>query len=307
MNFFDLHCDTLTEAAKQGVGLRCNGLQLDLAKLPEGILAQMYAIFIPDTLRGEAAWQYFGHCTAYGRSLLKNEEKIRQVNSAGEIETLWQSGCHAMMLSVEGGAVLGGEIRRVQALADAGVRTLTLTWNGANELGSGAGAAGGLTPFGREVLREMVRYSIVPDVSHLNDETFWDVMGATDAPVAASHSNSRKLCPVPRNLTDDQFCAIAERVGLVGLNYYPAFLCEMPEQATMDDLLRHAEHFLLLGGEDVLALGSDFDGASMPQDLPDCGRLPLLAERLTDAFGKPLAEKICWRNALRFMESCPKK
>lgn len=306
MTFFDLHCDTLTVAEQKGVGFCQNGLQLDLQKLGEEKLAQTAAVFIPDELRGEAAWRYYRRCVAYGERLLAETPGLRKVTEAGEIEALWQSGSHAMLLSVEGGAVLGGKLERLQALAADGVRMLTLTWNGENELGSGTAAAGGLTPFGREVLREMQKHRIVPDVSHLNDETFWDVMRATEQPVAASHSNSRRLCPVPRNLSDDQFCAIAERGGLVGLNYYPVFLREDAPNATVDDLLRHAEHFLALGGEDSLALGSDFDGAAMPRDLPDCSGLPFLAERLTAAFGTALAEKICWRNALRFMKTFDK-
>ena len=116
----------------------------------------------------------------------------------------------------------------------------------------------------------------------------------------ASHSNSRRLCGAPRNLTDDQFRCIAERGGLVGLNFYTGFLRDAPQTACMEDILRHAEHFLALGGEDTLALGSDFDGAAMPADLSDVGALPRLAERLTAAFGRELAEKICYRNALDF-------
>ena len=138
------------------------------------------------------------------------------------------------------------------------------------------------------------------DVSHLNDESFWDVIKAARRPVIATHSNSRLLCNVPRNLTDDQFGCIAERGGLVGLNFYTGFLREDREHACMEDILRHAEHFLNLGGEDVLALGSDFDGADMPYDLPDCGALPQLAQRLREAFGFTLTEKICYKNALDF-------
>lgn len=138
------------------------------------------------------------------------------------------------------------------------------------------------------------------DVSHLNDESFWNVIKAARRPLAATHSNSRKICNVPRNLTDDQFRCLAQQGGLVGLNFYTGFLREDREHTCMEDILRHAEHFLNLGGEDVLALGSDFDGADMPHDLPDCGALPQLAQRLREAFGFTLTEKICYKNALDF-------
>ena len=177
---------------------------------------------------------------------------------------------------------------------------LTLTWNGENELAGGSAITGGLKPFGRDALRELERCDIVADVSHLNDESFWNVIKAARRPLAATHSNSRKICNVPRNLTDDQFRCLAQQGGLVGLNFYTGFLREDREHTCMEDILRHAEHFLNLGGEDVLALGSDFDGADMPHDLPDCGALPQLAQRLREAFGFTLTEKICYKNALDF-------
>ena len=215
-----------------------------------------------------------------------------------EAGSCWEQGGNACFLAVEGGAVLAGRLEYVQALAGHGVRMLTLTWNGENELAGGAAVTGGLKPFGREALRRMEDNNIVADVSHLNDESFWNVIKAARRP--ATHSNSRLLCNVSRNLTDDQFGCIAERGGLVGLNFYTGFLREDREHACMEDILRHAEHFLNLGGEDVLALGSDFDGADMPHDLPDCGALPQLAQRLREAFGFTLTEKICYKNALDF-------
>ena len=300
MNFFDLHCDTATVAMKKGAGLSRNGLQLDLAKLGEHRLCQSYAVFIPDHLRGDAAWQYFVRCHAYWQGQIAAADDMTLLQYPADAKETWQDGKNACFFSVEGGAVLAGEAEKVSDLAKCGVRMLTLTWNGENELAGGVAAAGGLKPFGREALRRMEDNNIIADVSHLNDESFWDVIKAAGRPVIATHSNSRLLCNVPRNLTDDQFGCIAERGGLVGLNFYTGFLREDREHACMEDILRHAEHFLNLGGEDVLALGSDFDGAAMPDDLPDCGALPMLFSRLTDAFGLTISEKICYKNSLDF-------
>lgn len=219
-----------------------------------------------------------------------------------EASAQWRQQKHTCFFSVEGGAVLAGRLERIQSLADCGVRTLTLTWNGENELASGTAATGGLKPLGRDIIRELERCCIVADVSHLNDESMGDVIEWAQRPVIATHSNSRRLCNVPRNLTDDQFRCIAERRGLVGLNFFTGFLREDRKHACMEDLLRHAEHFLDLGGEEVLALGSDFDGAEMPCDLPDCGALPALAGRLKEAFGVTISEKICYKNALDFWQ-----
>ena len=300
MNFFDLHCDTATEAMKIHAGLYGSGLQLDLDRWQGGSLCQSYAVFIPDTLRGEPAWQYFVRCSTYWKEKIAETGKMTLLDHPAEAESCWKKGGNACFLAVEGGVVLAGRLEHVQALAGHGVRMLTLTWNGENELAGGSAVTGGLKPFGREALRRMEDNNIVADVSHLNDESFWNVIKAARRPVIATHSNSRLLCNVPRNLTDDQFGCIAERGGLVGLNFYTGFLREDREHACMEDILRHAEHFLNLGGEDVLALGSDFDGADMPHDLPDCGALPQLAQRLREAFGFTLTEKICYKNALDF-------
>ncbi len=302
MNFFDLHCDTATEAMKCHAGLCGNGLQLDLDKWQSGRLCQSYAVFIPDTLRGEAAWQYFLQCSGYWKDCIENTPDMLLLRKPAEASAQWRQQKHTCFFSVEGGAVLAGRLERIQSLADCGVRTLTLTWNGENELASGTAATGGLKPLGRNIIRELERCCIVADVSHLNDESMGDVIEWAQRPVIATHSNSRRLCNVPRNLTDDQFRCIAERRGLVGLNFFTGFLREDRKHACMEDLLRHAEHFLDLGGEEVLALGSDFDGAEMPSDLSDCGALPALAGRLTETFGVTISEKICYKNALDFWQ-----
>ena len=260
MNYFDLHCDTATEAVKVDVGVSHNGLQLDLAKLQTGRLCQSYAVFIPDTLRGEPAWQYFLQCAAYWERQIGAAEEIELLRQPGEAELYWQRGCHAAFLSVEGGAVLAGKTEHIEELAAHGVRMLTLTWNGENELGSGAGAAGGLKPFGRAALREMERCGIAADVSHLNDEGFWEVEKIAQRPLVASHSNSRSLCGHSRNLTDEQFLAICSCGGYAGINLCPAFLTEhgKPDYET---IYAHMDHFLQLGSGHV-ALGGDLDGIS---------------------------------------------
>lgn len=302
MNFFDLHCDTATEAMKCHAGLCGNGLQLDLDKWQSGRLCQSYAVFIPDTLRGEAAWQYFLKCSGYWKEQIAETPEMVLLRQPAEAAEQWRRGKQTCFFAVEGGAVLAGRPERVETLAGRGVRMLTLTWNGENELASGTTATGGLKPLGRDIIRELEHCSIVADVSHLNDESMGDVIEWAQRPVIATHSNSRRLCNVPRNLTDDQFRCIAERRGLVGLNFFTGFLREDRKHACMEELLRHAEHFLDLGGEEVLALGSDFDGAEMPCDLPDCGALPALAGRLTEAFGVTISEKICYKNALDFWQ-----
>ena len=179
---------------------------------------------------------------------------------------------------------------------------LTLTWNGENGLGSGRQTDHGLTPFGRAAVPALEEAGILVDVSHLNDQGFRDVLELARRPFAASHSNSRTVCPHPRNLTDWQARELAARDCLIGLNYYSPFLRADGQPAGLDDLCRHAEHLLTLGAEDCLALGSDFDGADLPPCLDRCERVPALLERLQTEFGTALAEKLAWRNARSFFE-----
>ena len=200
-------------------------------------------------------------------------DRARICRTAGEAEAAWERDKAALFLTVENGAVLGRDLGRAEELARAGVVMVTLTWNGENAIGSGSQTDHGLTAFGREAVRELIRWGIVLDVSHLNDRGFWDLMEETDGPVAASHSNARAMCPHQRNLTDRQAREIARRGGLVGLNYYSPFLRSDGRAAEFEDVYRHAAHFLELGLEHCLALGSDFDGADLPACLDGCEKV----------------------------------
>lgn len=280
MRLFDLHCDTLTLAMNSQKELAQNDLQLSFEKgAAYSPWLQTMAVFIPDELRGEAAWRYFCRAEAFLTVQLQKNPKIRRCTDHTDIQKLREDRAQGVLLAVEGGAVLGGQLTRVAELASFGVRMMTLTWNGANELGGGAGEPGGLTDFGREVLREMADHRIVPDISHASDPLFWDVCETFDGPLIATHSNARTVCAHRRNLTDAQFREIVHRNGLVGLNLYPEFITGN-EDASMDAIYAHIAHFRELGGDRVLALGTDFDGASMPSCLPDVENLYRLADYL---------------------------
>ena len=301
---FDLHCDTLT--ALMSSGRRADTLDdpdsaFSLSRIPRGLLwAQCCAVFVPDGLSpgGAAAC-----CDLHRRSFLRQAEALpraRACRTAEEIRRVWAEEKTALILTVENGAALAGRLDRLAELAGDGMRMMTLTWNGENELGAGNAVCRGLSPFGRSVVREMERLDVVPDVSHLNDAGFRDVLETARRPFAASHSNARAVCPHPRNLADWQIREMAGRGCLIGLNYYSPFLRDDGRPAGLDDLCRHAGHILSLGGENCLALGSDFDGATMPPCLDRCDRVPALVSVLEARFGRELAEKIAWRNALAF-------
>lgn len=209
------------------------------------------------------------------------------------------------MLTVEGGAAAAGELGNIARMRARGVRMMTLTWNGSNEIGSGvlSGDTFGLTPFGRKAVAELERQGIVIDVSHASERLFDDVAAHTSRPFVASHSNAKAVCGHARNLTDTQFKVICARGGLVGLNYYKAFLNDAPEKADIEDIFAHAEHFLALGGADALAMGSDFDGSTMPHGVTGLESVESIAEVfLRHNLSEGLVRKIFFENAASFFK-----
>ncbi len=303
MKYFDLHCDTATECFEKGVELYRNDLQLSIEKgLDLDRWVQVYAIWMSDELRGEAAYQHF--CKVYDNFLLelkKNEDLVQLCKTGTEINEALIKGKKVALLSVEGSAALGGRLEHVEDFYNRGIRLMTLTWNGRCEVGDGCMREGaeGLTDFGKAVVREMNRLGMIIDVSHLSDKGFWDVVHHSSESFIATHSNSQAICPHPRNLSDEAFKVIVERKGLVGMNFYPTFINGTTE-ASIKELLPHISHFLELGGEDVIALGSDFDGAMMPIDLPNIEKIEFLYDELVKKYGKSISNKICFENALKF-------
>ncbi|HIY07916.1 MAG TPA: dipeptidase [Firmicutes bacterium] len=305
MPIVDLHCDTLTVCQEAGVDLTCGQTQLSLDQIDRGEgWCQAFAVFIPDEYRGQAAVDYFCRNLAYfRRQLEKFPGRLVQVTTAAQIRSALEAGKAAALLTVEGGCVLEGKEERIPWLAEEGVRMLTLTWNGANELAGGVREDTGLTEFGRAAVPLLEDSGIVVDLSHLGDKAFDQVMEILRRPPVASHSNSRTICPHRRNLTDRQFCQIVRRGGLVGLNFFVRFLGEDPAAVDLKTLCRHIRHFVQLGGEDHLALGSDFDGADMPPCLSQAEKLAHLGEGMLElGISRQLAEKILWKNACCFFE-----
>jgi len=299
-----LHCDTIYECEKQNVDLLNRELQFSLDKLPEQVrLCQCMAIFMPDDLRGEEAERcYDRHFARFRRQLELYPDRVAQVTETAAVSDLLRQRQYALMLTVEGGSALAGKLDNLYKLQNCGVKMMTLTWNAANEICGGAATDKGFTPFGLEVVALMEELGMAVDVSHLSDKGFYELCAFAKKPFVASHSNSRAVCGHRRNLTDDMFRQIAERGGLVGINYYREFIVPGGVTHSIDDLLRHVHHFLELGGEDVLALGSDMDGVV---DIHPCLRsldqVPRLRESLCGSgISAAVADKILFENAQRF-------
>lgn len=303
MDIFDLHCDTATSAMTHSADLTDRHLDISVDECSKERYCQCFAVFVPDTIRGDDAFSYYKIARNFFFSQCeKYPGLISRVRTADEIDRTVSEGRIAGMLTVEGGAAIAGSLENLTELSADGVGMMTLTWNGENELGCGSSDQSfGLKDFGRECVRRMERMDMTVDVSHLSDRGFWDVCETTDAPFAASHSNLRKICGHRRNLTDEQFCEIVRRKGLVGINFYNAFLNDSPEEASVSDAVRHINAMLDLGGEDTVAIGSDYDGCDVVNGLKRHTDLINLYNALIGSgIDERTAEKIFWGNARRF-------
>lgn len=265
MRLFDLHCDTLYECYFTRQSLLSNRLHIDLLRGSRfDSWAQIFAVWMPDDLRGqEALLQCRGILEFAHNQAEANAERLTVVRTAGDLEQAVRNHRCAAILSVEGGSALAGRLETLDELKKSDVKLITLTWNGSNELGHGSlsGCPDGLTDFGKKAVARMEELQILPDVSHLNEKGFWDVVDCAKGAVVASHSLSAEVHAHPRNLTDRQFCAIRDKGGLVGLNLCGHFLGEQ----TLQCLERHLYHYLSLGGEKAVAFGCDFDGTDLPE------------------------------------------
>ena len=236
------------------------------------------------------------------REMEENSDCITHCRTGAEVDEAVRQGKIAALLSIEGADLLDCEERNLEMAHAWGVRLLNPVWNRANSL-CGTNCEDpdrGLSEKGKNFLRRMEALNIYPDMSHISDAGFWDTVKTTRGPVVASHSNARALCPHRRNLTDDQFRAIRDSGGVVGLNLYRDFV---GPQGTMEELVAHVEHFLNLGGEKTLCLGGDLDGcealAAGMQGMQDMPKLyAALRER---GYGQALLEDIFWNNLRRLL------
>ncbi len=315
-NIVDMHCDTISRLLEEkDIGfLRSNEGHLDLLRMQrQGYLLQNFALFV-DMGRYQEPWQQVQALLArYEQELKDNADLIAPVRCYDDIESNRLAGKMSALLTVEEGGVCQGEVSRLGELYDRGVRMMTITWNYPNELGCPNWEADhrkrGLTPLGRCFVEEMERLGIIPDVSHLSDAGFYDVLAVTKKPFVASHSNARAVCSCARNMTDEMIRALAERGGVMGLNYCADFLTRKAEgehnPGTVWDIVCHAKHIVKVGGMEVLGLGSDFDGIDTHEELVGVQGMGKLWEALKrGGFHESQIEKIFNGNVLRVYREC---
>ena len=264
-----------------------------------------FAIFIPADKRKMLAAGPMKQKHALGKTLHKRSDR-----------TLDRIGA---VLHIEGAEMISDNLDELDILYQRGVRSIGPLWSRSNIFGHGApfsfpgspDQGDGLTDVGKALVAACDERRILVDLSHLNEAGFWDAAACSERPLMATHSNAHALCPAPRNLTDRQIDAIAERGGIVGACFASAYLRDdgrKQADTPLEPILRQLDHLVSRLGEDGVGLGSDFDGAVIPTAIGDCSGLPALAETLlANGFGDALTQKICAGNWQRFLrENLPR-
>ena len=326
MKFVDLHCDTLSILAlsDEEISLASNDkTSVDFERLRKGnALVQFFAMFLPSKATYERLEMEPMDDDEYilkSVNILKDaiEENSNIIAMAYNIEDIKRNeeeGKMSTILTIEDGRSIDGKLEKIKKYYDLGVRLITLTWNHENSLGYPNSAdpqimEKGLKPFGIEAVEYMNELGIIVDVSHLSDGGFYDVARVSKKPFIASHSNARAISPHQRNLTDEMIRIISEKGGVVGLNFCPPFLNEdaKGKDSTIELMVRHLNHIKNVGGEDVIALGSDLDGIGGNLEIDSCDKIPLLFEALEGAgWSSRLIEKFAYKNSLRVIEEVMK-
>lgn len=305
---FDAHIDTLLKLAEGGSvnDLAKIDAHVNLPKLRQaGVKGQIFAIFVPTHYyHGLALNKALEMVDVFWQNIERYSQTLVPVLGRDDWEqVLTKQEKIGAILSIEGGEALAGSIANLRNFYRLGVRAVTLTWNGRNALADGVGEgdkAGGLSEFGREVISEMNHLGMLVDVSHIAYQGFWDVIEVSKQPIIASHSNAKQLCQHHRNLTDKQIKAIADRGGVIGVNFCPSFVTDNPEDATIERVVDHIDYLVNIGGVEAVGLGSDFDGIRhTPHGLEDATRLPGIIKLLEQrGYSADIIEKIMGVNFL---------
>lgn len=336
---FDGHNDTLlrlemARAAGKPISFMKgdDGLHIDLPKAKRGALAGgLFAMFVPpkqapgQALRFEDMQRPIDQAHALKETLAmvacayrlerESEGAVRVCQSSAELRVALQDEVIALMLHIEGAEAIDADFDALEVLYAAGLRSIGPVWSRNNIFAHGVpfdfpgspDQGPGLTDLGKEFVRHCNEMNIVIDMSHLNEAGFWDIAKLSTDPLVATHSNVHALSPSPRNLTDRQLDAIAESKGVVGLNYAVGFLRDDGQKYETDTpislMLTHLDHLLSKLGEEGVALGSDFDGATVPAGIGSAAGNPILIQAMLDhGYGEALVKKIANQNWLSLLE-----
>lgn len=262
MYFFDAHSDLLTHTTrKRAQGLRGNLLRDHLPGLLKGNVRGLLAVLWISVEYTDDPKKRFAELLPFiSDELAESVTELRLVRSGAELEQAERDNMPYLILGIEGASGFPHGLETLRRIHELGYRHLGLTWNEENEFATGVGSPNlerGLTELGREAVSLAEELGFLLDVSHLNEKSFWDFLGASKKPFVASHSNARSLCPAERNLTDQQIKVIARCGGVIGMNAWGDFV-RTDRKPTLDDLVNHIDHMVNLGGIESLGCGFDF-------------------------------------------------
>ena len=303
----DLHCDTIMQLLDHpdSGDLYRNTWKIDIEKLQKAhSKVQDFALFINLGETNDPYGRYEEMRNLCTSQIHLYGEHIQHVLSYQDVESVYKSGKIGALMSIEEGGVLGGDLDKLKQAYQDGVRLITLTWNYPNGLGEPhcGEQHKKLTPKGIEFVEAMRDLGIIVDCSHLNDAGTEQLGDILDVPFVASHSNAREVTAHTRNLPDNLIKLIANKGGVIGLNFAQAFLGTSP-MSRIEDIVKHGLYLINKGGEDVIALGTDFDGIKPNTEIKDASEM----YRLYDAFKEAglsveQCEKLFWKNADRLLK-----
>jgi membrane dipeptidase len=352
----DTHDDTTQRffSKNYDIGKRNPDGHVDIPRMREGGMnAIFFSIWIDGRIMGPpAVQQALDQIDAVHENVHKYSKDMVLCRTAAEVREAHKQGKIAALMGVEGGHMIGNDIRVLRMFGDLGVRYMTLSHFYNDEWADSSTdkpVHNGLTDFGKDIVREMNRQGIMVDISHVSDKTFYDALGVSEAPLIASHSSCRALCNHVRDMSDEMIKALAAKGGVIQINYEKGFIdqaykdasekvmggvvanfaqlkkecgddkecfgrkmAEHEKQATAEGKLPHVswerivdhiDYAVKLAGVDHVGLGSDFDGADMPEGLEDCSKLPKITEALMrKGYTDEDIRKILGGNTLRVME-----
>lgn len=308
----DCHCDTLTELYNKNASLYENGQHFDIKRqIALGGGLQFCAIYVPtEVFRYQGGLRYtLCLLDKYNQEIKKLHENgidVLQVRTAEDAANVLKHKA-ATLLAIEEGGAIDGSLEALRCLYELGVRAMTLTWSNRNDIADGINeeaTGSGLTLFGKHVVAEMNRLGMLVDVSHISTAGFWSVIETSTKPIIATHSNAKSLCSHPRNLNDEQIKALAQNGGLAGITFAGQFLEEDWRNACIESVYKHIDYMLnLIGNDDHIGFGSDFDGISHPPyNIQGVQDYKPLIEYLSKYYSDETINKITHQNVINLLQ-----
>lgn len=308
----DCHCDTLTELYNKNASLYENEQHFDIKRqIALGGGLQFCAIYVPtEVFRYQGGLRYtLCLLDKYNQEIKKLHENgidVLQVRTAEDAGNVLKHKA-ATLLAIEEGGAIDGSLEALRCLYELGVRAMTLTWSNRNDIADGINeeATGSvLTLFGKQVVAEMNRLGMLVDVSHISTAGFWSVIETSTKPIIATHSNAKSLCSHPRNLNDEQIKALAQNGGLAGITFAGQFLEEDWRNACIESVYKHIDYMLnLIGNDDHIGFGSDFDGISHPPyNIQGVQDYKPLIEYLSKYYSDETINKITHQNVINLLQ-----